>query len=81
MNPQSTGTVSITSPNVIDPPAIDPNLLGHAYDKRVLTEGVKEMVRFMENAKAETFIKQIFRAPKSSADADIDVRGKVQKVQ
>jgi choline dehydrogenase-like flavoprotein len=73
MNPQSRGTVTLASPDSSDPPVIDPNLLGHSYDKRVLNEGVKEIFEFFQNAMKASYLKQIYRAPKSMTDEDIDV--------
>ncbi|KAH8799830.1 glucose-methanol-choline oxidoreductase [Xylogone sp. PMI_703] len=72
MNPQATGTVSISSSSMTDPPMIDPNLVGHAYDKRVLTEAIKEMLQFLERGKEDSFVKMIYRAPKGSTDEDIN---------
>jgi choline dehydrogenase-like flavoprotein len=73
MNAQSTGTVTINSSNPNDSPVIDPNLLSHAYDRRVMAEAVKKGVEFLENPAVKPFIKRVTLGPKSTADEDIKV--------
>lgn len=46
MNPQSKGTVTLGSANPLDPPVIDPRLLTHPYDRRVLIESVRDTMKF-----------------------------------
>ena len=41
--PQSRGTVSISSPDMADPPVIDPNWLTHPTDQAVLIAGFKRL--------------------------------------
>jgi choline dehydrogenase-like flavoprotein len=45
MNPQSRGTVTLRSSNPSDSPLIDPKFLTHQFDRRVLIEGMREMIR------------------------------------
>lgn len=47
MNPQSRGTVTLRSSNPLDAPIVDPKFLTHPFDRRVLIEGVREMLRIM----------------------------------
>ncbi|KAE9368323.1 GMC oxidoreductase [Stipitochalara longipes BDJ] len=46
-NPQSRGTVLLQSSNPTAAPLIDPNFLTHEYDKRVIIEGMREMMRLL----------------------------------
>lgn len=74
MNSQSTGSVSIGSANPGDPPIIDPNLLSHSFDRRVLIEGVKEAMGVLSSSKFSPWVQQILRGPRSSEDKDVQVR-------
>jgi choline dehydrogenase-like flavoprotein len=73
MNAQSTGTVSINSSNPNGSPVIDPKLLSHAFDRRVMAEAVKNGLAFLENPAVKPFIKRVTAGPKSTADEDIEV--------
>jgi choline dehydrogenase-like flavoprotein len=46
MNPQSRGTIELTSADVRDAPRIDPKFLSHPYDRRVIVEAMREMLRY-----------------------------------
>ncbi|KAH5044172.1 hypothetical protein HBI65_212070 [Parastagonospora nodorum] len=45
MNPQSKGTVTLQSSNPTTPPLINPNFLTHPFDRRVLVDGLREVMR------------------------------------
>jgi len=47
MNPQSKGSVRLRSKDPLAAPLIDPNFLSHAFDRRVLIEGMKVMKRLL----------------------------------
>jgi choline dehydrogenase-like flavoprotein len=47
MNPQSRGTITLQSSNPNDAPLIDPKFLTHPYDRRVITEAVRESTRML----------------------------------
>ncbi|KAF2707170.1 GMC oxidoreductase [Pleomassaria siparia CBS 279.74] len=47
MNPQSRGTVTLRSSNPSDTPLIDPKFLTHPFDRLVLIEGVREIMRIL----------------------------------
>lgn len=72
MNVQSTGSISIRSSNPQDPPVIDPNLLGHPFDRRVMIEGVKEAMRLLTDSPLASQIQEILRGPQSTADHDVN---------
>ncbi|KAH6678315.1 hypothetical protein B0J14DRAFT_582430 [Halenospora varia] len=44
MNPQSYGSVTLSSSNPSDSPIIDPRLAEHPYDRRVLIEGYRKVL-------------------------------------
>lgn len=48
MNPQSRGTVTLNSSNPSDPPRIDPAFLSHPFDRKVISEAMREMVRYLQ---------------------------------
>ena len=74
MNAQSRGSVGISGSGFDDPPLIDPNLLGHAYDRRVMIEGVRKALEWLENSELAPCRKATIQAPESASDADIDVK-------
>lgn len=45
MNPQSKGTITLQSSNPSTPPLINPSFLTHPFDRRVLIEGLREVMR------------------------------------
>lgn len=77
MNPQSTGEVTLASANPEDPPKVDPKLLSHPFDRRVMIEAMRSMMQYLE---APVFAKDTVRmigCPKSKSDEDIWVRDRV----
>jgi choline dehydrogenase-like flavoprotein len=48
MNPQSYGEVTLRSNNIKDAPIIQPNLVSHPYDRRVLIEGVRKVMELLQ---------------------------------
>ena len=48
MNPQSYGEVTLNSANPSDAPRIQPNLVAHPYDRRVLIEAVRKAMDLFE---------------------------------
>ncbi|TVY90072.1 Alcohol dehydrogenase [acceptor] [Lachnellula willkommii] len=71
MNPQSTGTVTLNSVDPSDAPIIDPRLASHPYDRRVLIEGYRELVRLL---KAPVLAKDTVRmvgGPEAGTDEEI----------
>ena len=73
MNTQARGSVGVSGPSFDDPPVIDPNLLGHPYDRRVMIEGVRQALAWLDDSDLARYRKAKIQAPKSAADADIDV--------
>jgi choline dehydrogenase len=47
MNPQSKGSVRLHSTDASAAPLIDPGFLSHAFDRRVLIEGMKVTKRLL----------------------------------
>lgn len=47
MNPQSRGTVTLRSPDPHAAPLIDPGFLTHAFDRRVIIEGVRHTMHLL----------------------------------
>ena len=47
MNPQSCGTVTLQSSDPSAPPHIDPEFLTHAFDCRVIIEGVRQTMKIL----------------------------------
>jgi choline dehydrogenase-like flavoprotein len=71
MNPQSYGEVILNSADPTDAPIIDPKLMSHPYDRRVMIEGMRSLMEFLE---APTFKKTTIKPvgwPKSKSDEDI----------
>lgn len=74
MNPQSKGEVTLNSANPLDPPKVDPKLLSHPFDRRVMIEGMRQMMGFLEAPSFQKSTIKMIGSPKSSSDQDIWVR-------
>jgi choline dehydrogenase-like flavoprotein len=48
MNPQSYGEVTLDSADPSDAPKADPKLLSHPYDRRVMIEAMRKMMKYLE---------------------------------
>lgn len=72
MNPQSKGSVSISSADPNDPPVIDPNYLANPFDRAALKEATKETFRILDAPYLKRYIKHPILAPSSANDEDID---------
>jgi choline dehydrogenase-like flavoprotein len=70
MNPQSRGTITLRSSNPSDSPLIDPKFLTHPFDRRVLIEGMREMIRIFS---APVYASRTLRklGPKDDSDDSI----------
>ncbi|KAK9482111.1 GMC oxidoreductase [Lipomyces starkeyi] len=71
MRPQSYGTVTLSSGNPDDGPIINPNFLGHAFDRRAMIEAVRETMRFQKESAMGKAFKAYIAGPKSESDAAI----------
>lgn len=73
MNPQSDGTIKLTSTDVNDPPAIDLRYMESPYDKRAMREVTRTAwQKVFENADIKKDIKNRLYGPESMSDEDID---------
>ncbi|KAF4630105.1 hypothetical protein G7Y89_g8033 [Cudoniella acicularis] len=71
MNPQSYGSVTLASANPSDSPIIDPKIVSHPYDRRVMIEGLRQMMDLLE---APVFKKETVKmvgCPKGRSDEEI----------
>jgi choline dehydrogenase-like flavoprotein len=71
MNPQSTGEVTLNSANPSDAPKVDPKLLSHPFDRRVMIEGMRQMMDFLEAPSFKKSTIKMIGCPKSRSDEDI----------
>ncbi|CZT48059.1 related to alcohol oxidase [Rhynchosporium secalis] len=71
MNPQSYGEVTLTSANPLDSPKSDPRLVSQPYDRRVLIEGVRQMMDYLEAPVFKKNTVKMIGCPKSRSDEDI----------
>jgi choline dehydrogenase-like flavoprotein len=76
MNPQSQGTISVTSTDPTMPPLIDANLFSHPYDRRVMIEGMKMVMDFFNAPKIKPYLRGFIQGPKSGSEEDIIVSKK-----
>ena len=74
MNPQSYGEVTLKSANASDPPIIDPKLLSHPFDQRVMIEAMRKMMDYLEAPAFKKNTIEMIGCPKSRSDGDIWVR-------
>ncbi|KAK2626971.1 hypothetical protein QTJ16_004146 [Diplocarpon rosae] len=71
MNPQSHGSVTLTSASPSDAPRVDPQLLSHPYDRRVLIEGVRKLMEFLEAPVFQSSTVKMIGCPKGRSDEEI----------
>jgi choline dehydrogenase-like flavoprotein len=71
MNPQSYGEVTLNSANPSDAPKIQPNLVSHPYDRRVLIEGTRKLMDLFEAPVFKENTVKMVGCPKSRSDEDI----------
>lgn len=71
MNPQSHGSVRLSSASPTAPPVVDPNLIGHAYDRRVLIEAVRTLMKLLSAPVFAQSAVKLIGCPKSASDEDI----------
>lgn len=72
LQPESGGTVTITSADPAEPPAIDPGYLERPGDLDVMTAGVRQALRLLETRAMAPFVGDPIEAPDSDGDADIE---------
>lgn len=74
MNPQSRGCVTLASADPCQAPLINPAFLSHSFDRRVMIEAMREMLRFFQ---APVFRERMVRTlawPEDNTDEAILVR-------
>ncbi|KAF8858139.1 alcohol oxidase [Acephala macrosclerotiorum] len=71
MNPQSTGEVTLNSANPSDAPRVDPRLLSHPFDRRVMIEAMRQMMDYLEAPALKKSTIKMIGCPKSRSDEDI----------
>lgn len=68
MNPQSRGTVTISSKDPKAMPVIDVNFLSHPYDRRTWIDSLREVVRFVKSKHLEKYIVSDVNVPNTDSD-------------
>ncbi|KAF2817124.1 alcohol oxidase [Mytilinidion resinicola] len=71
MNPQSEGEVTLRSANPQDTPVIDFKYMEHPYDRKVMTEAVRNTVDFFQDSDLKKHIKRFVFAPESRSHEDV----------
>ncbi len=71
MNPQSEGEVTLSSTNPSDPPVVDPKLMSHPFDRRVIIEAMRQMMNYLEAPVFKKNTVKMIGCPKSRSDEDI----------
>lgn len=70
-NPQSTGSVRLSSADPKDELLIDPQLLSHPFDRRAAIEAVKHTLDLIEAPAISKDTLKVVGAPSSRSDEDI----------
>lgn len=73
-DPQSEGEVTLNSANPTDVPRVDPKLLSHPYDRRVMIETMRSMMDYLEAPVFKKNTVKMIGCPKSRSEEDIWVR-------
>jgi choline dehydrogenase-like flavoprotein len=70
MNPQSRGSVTLQSFDPSTPPLIDPHFLTHPFDRRVMIDGLREVMRIQ---RAPVFASRTLKTLGPASDSDEDI--------
>jgi len=71
MNPLSKGTVTLNSSDPSDAPLIDPKLASHPYDRRVMIEGYKRLLDFLQAPVFKKDTVKLVGVPEGRSDEEI----------
>jgi choline dehydrogenase-like flavoprotein len=63
--------VTLNSANPSDAPRVDPKLLSHPFDRRVMIEAMKSMMDYLEAPVFKKNTVKMIGCPKSRSDEDI----------
>jgi choline dehydrogenase-like flavoprotein len=73
MNPQSRGSVTLSSADPKEAPILDPHYLEHPYDKRIMREAIRATwTKVYESPEIKKHIKGTIHGPKSLSDEHLD---------
>ena len=70
-DPQSEGEVTLNSSNPSDAPKVDPKLLSHPFDRRVIIEAMRSMMDYLEAPVFKKNTVKMIGCPKSRSEEDI----------
>ena len=70
-DPQSEGEVTLNSANPSDVPRVDPKLLSHPFDRRVMIETMRSMMDYLEAPVFKKNTVKMIGCPKSRSEEDI----------
>ena len=74
MNPQSRGSVTLSSSDPSAPPLINPNYLSDAagYDRQILVLGLRKLLKMLDAPRLAKHFKRWVIAPASDSDEDLN---------
>jgi choline dehydrogenase-like flavoprotein len=71
MNPQSSGSIRLTSADPSVPALIDPAYMSHPYNRRVAIEALRKAMEFSRAPTFAALTKKVIKGPASDSDDDI----------
>jgi choline dehydrogenase-like flavoprotein len=71
MNPQSTGSITLSSANPSDPPKIDVGYVTHPYDRRVAIESLRTAIEYSKMPTFASITEKRIEGPVSDSDEDM----------
>jgi len=71
MNPQSSGTIMLTSSDPTDSPICDPAFLTHPFDQVTIVRNIRRLLSFVKVSGIAKLIDKSILAPKNDSDEDI----------
>lgn len=73
MNPQSRGSVTLSSADPRSAPHIELNYLGHAYDRRIAIEGYRELYKYLSAPTFATRTQAVLNEPPTQTATDDEI--------
>ena len=71
LNPENSGTVTLSSPDPAEPPLYDPKFFSNPFGRRVAIEATRETMAVIESAAFQKDTVGMLHGPKSSSEEDI----------
>jgi GMC oxidoreductase len=71
MNPESKGSITLTSSDPSAPPTVDVNYISYPYDRRVAIEGLRELIAYSRMPASAKVTEKMIEGPEGDSNAEM----------